>query len=128
LVSGCTLILGYIKGQVLLLQPREIFMSDAKLNMYLLIPVLLMTISGFVMSSDDHEISRSLVQEGKILPLQQILAKINSNQSGRVLEVELEHERDRYIYDIELLAEDGKVWEYEVDAASGEVIGKELED
>lgn len=103
-------------------------MSGAKITMYLLIPILLMTISGFVLSDDDHEISLSLVNEGEILPLQQILAQINSKQSGRVLEVDLERVNERYVYEIELLAEDGKVWEYEVDATSGEIIAKELED
>jgi len=103
-------------------------MSGVIKRRYLLIPVLVTAISGLALSDDDHEISRSLVQDGKILPLQQILEKINSDQSSRVLEVELERERGRIIYEIELLADDGKVWEYEIDATSGEVLERELED
>ena len=95
----------------------------------LLIPVLiLVAVSGLAMGGDDHEKSRRLMEAGEILPLQKILDRVESERTGRVLEVELEHERGRYIYEIELLADDGQVWEYEIDATSGEVLERELED
>jgi uncharacterized membrane protein YkoI len=42
--------------------------------------------------------------------------------------VELEKEHGRYIYEIEVLDNDGKVWEMEVDAENGEILKTELED
>ena len=87
-----------------------------------------MLISGnAVGESDQHEIRR-LVEQEEILPLQQILDHLGREQVGRVLEVELEHEHGRYIYEIELLGEDGRVLEYEIDAASGEIINGKPEE
>lgn len=76
----------------------------------------------------DHQESRRLMQQGEILPLQQILDRIGEERTGRVLEVELEQEDGVFIYDIELLGEDGRVWEYEVDAASGDILKREREE
>jgi len=105
-------------------------MVDKTMNRLLLVLALTMAVaaSGLVLGDDDHEKSRRLMEAGEILPLQKILGRVESERTGRVLEVELEHERGRYIYEIELLAEDGRVWEYEIDATSGEVLERELED
>jgi len=76
----------------------------------------------------DHKLSKTLVESGKILSLQEIISLVSKEQSDRVLEAELEDENGRYIYEIELLGSDGKVWEYEVDATTGEILSKEQED
>jgi len=85
-------------------------------------------ISGIALGESDQHESMRLVEQGEILPLQQILDLLGQQQVGRVLEVELEHEHGRYIYEIELLGEDGRVLEYEMDAASGEIINTKLEE
>lgn len=41
---------------------------------------------------------------------------------GAVLEVELEQEDGRLLFDIDIQAKDGQTWEIECDAASGEVV------
>ena len=97
---------------------------------FLLIPglVVAVAISGIALGESDHQVSRRLMEAGEILPLQQILDHIKPEQAGRVLEVELERERGRYVYEIELLSEEGRVWEYKIDAATGEILERELED
>lgn len=90
--------------------------------------VVVTPISGIASGENDQHVSRRLVEQGKILPLQQILVSIDQQRVGRVLEVELELVRGRYIYAIELLGEDGRVLEYEVDASSGERINRKLEE
>jgi uncharacterized membrane protein YkoI len=85
-------------------------------------------ISGIAVGGSDHLESRHLVEQGKILPLQQILDHLGQQQEGRVLEVELEREHGRYIYEIELLGEDGRVLKYEIDAVSGEIINGKPEE
>lgn len=85
-------------------------------------------ISGIAFSESDHQKSRHLVEQGDILPLQQILERLGQERAGRVLEVELENEDDRYIYEIELLGEAGRVWEYEIDASTGEILDREQEE
>ena len=87
-----------------------------------------MLISGIAVGESDHNESRRLMEQGKILPLQQVLDHLGQQQAGRVLEVELEDVQGRYIYEIELLGEDGRVLGYEIDAASGEIINGNLEE
>lgn len=85
-------------------------------------------IAGHAFGDDDHQESRRLVQQGAILPLQQILDHIAEERKGHVLEVELKRKKGRVIYEIELLGEQGRVWEYKVDAATGEILKREQED
>lgn len=91
------------------------------------LPVLLLLICG-ALAANDHLESRQLVKEGAILPLETILQRVNEQRPGKVLEVEQEFEKGRYIYEIELLGEDGIVWEMEIDAVTGEILELEEED
>ena len=45
-----------------------------------------------------------------------------------MLETELEQKRGGYIYEVEMLDDNGEVWELKFDAASGELLEQELED
>ena len=70
----------------------------------------------------DHDRAREQVRSGEIRPLQEILENNPSLRGARVLEVELEREHGKLVYEIEILAPDGRVRELEFDAASGELI------
>ena len=94
----------------------------------LLIGTILCSLGVSVLADDSHMEARDLAREGKILPLQQILEHLEKVQSGQILEVELEREYGLLIYEIELLDEQGRVWEFEIDAASGEILEQEEED
>lgn len=88
-------------------------------------------LSGLLISAQadiDHREARKLVAAGDILPLQQILDRVEQEQPGRILEVELEQEHDSYVYEIELVDEQGQVWELEFNAETGELIERERED
>ena len=87
-----------------------------------------MLLSGNAVGESDQHESRRLMEQGEILPLQQVLDRLGQEHAGRVLEVELEREHGRYVYEIELLSKDGRVIEYEIDAASGEIINRKLEE
>ncbi len=90
--------------------------------------VVASVIAGHAFADNDHQEPRRLMQQGEILPLQQILDHIAEERKGRVLEVEFKRKKDRVIYEIELLGEQGRVWEFEVDAASGEILKREEEE
>jgi uncharacterized membrane protein YkoI len=77
--------------------------------------------------SADHETAYELVREGRILPLEQILEQQRRDRPGRILEVELEREDGRMVYELELLDADGRVWEIYYDAASGRLLETEAE-
>jgi len=83
---------------------------------------------GDTYSSGEHDAIRSLQQRGAILPLQQILERARSHHQGRVLETELQQKGERYIYELELVDDQGQVWEMKFDAASGELLKEEQED
>jgi uncharacterized membrane protein YkoI len=94
----------------------------------LLVVTCMALLVGAVSADDDHLEARRLVEEGTIRPLEEILEGVENKQPGRILEVELEKEHGRYIYEIELLDDQGKVWEMEIDAENGEILKTELED
>mgnify|MGYP001827751128 CR=1 FL=1 len=77
--------------------------------------------------SADHEAAYELAREGRILPLEQILERQRRDRPGRILEVELEREDGRLVYELELLDADGQVWELYYDAVSGQLLQTERE-
>jgi uncharacterized membrane protein YkoI len=82
---------------------------------------------GDAYNSVEYDEVRSLQQRGAILPLQQILERARRYHEGRVLETELEQKGERYIYEIELVDDQGQVWELKFDAASGELLKEKRE-
>lgn len=76
----------------------------------------------------DHKDARQLVINGDIMPLEKILETVYKTHQGKILEVELEQEDNAYIYEIEILDQDNKIWELEVDAVTGKLLKVEEED
>lgn len=99
-----------------------------RLNTQLLITTLLaFSWQGSALADDDHDKALSLKETGQILPLEEILQQARNHLDGRILEVELEKEKGKMIYELHLLDKSGVVWELEMDASNGKLIKKELE-
>lgn len=92
---------------------------------FLLLGLALMLGQVLGWADDDHEEARRLKESGQILPLQDIIKKAQQERSGRVIEVELEKEAGRHVYEVELLDAHGEVWEFYFDAATGELVKRE---
>ena len=87
------------------------------------------SISALAPAGETHLEARRLVEKGVIRPLDEIMAEIREQHPGRILEAELERRRETgYVYEIELLDEEGVVWELKVDATSGELLHTEPEE
>ncbi|HHL45046.1 MAG TPA: peptidase [Gammaproteobacteria bacterium] len=71
----------------------------------------------------DYQEARRLMENGTILPLETILKKVQ----GSILEVELERERGLYLYEIEVLNNNGSVTELEFDATTGALIKSKID-
>ncbi len=71
----------------------------------------------------DHDRARQALEAGEILPLRTILERVAGEHPGRVLEVELEREQGRWIYEIKLLRAGGSLIRLEVDARDGRTLG-----
>lgn len=74
---------------------------------------------------EDFEHVRQLVSEGKIVPLDSILNRAEIKPGWRLLEVEFEREDGQWIYELEVLKEDGEVIELLYDAETGTYLGTE---
>ncbi len=98
-----------------------------KLLSVLLFAVALLSTVNVILASGDQDDVLRLKREGKILPLETILKKVKVLQTGKILEVELEQEHGRYIYEIEILTEEGAVWEFKYDAQSAKLLESEQE-
>jgi|SRR5690606_30466970 uncharacterized membrane protein YkoI len=77
---------------------------------------------------DDHDRARAAVQRGAILTLERILAIAEQDTPGRVIDVELGEDNDRYLYEIEIIDRAGRMVELKIDAASGRIIEREADD
>lgn len=93
----------------------------------LIISILLM--SGAVMAKDiDQDDAKVLRQQGAILPLEKILQAAQKQHPGRVIQVELEEKKGRYVYEVEIVDNNGRVWEMKIDARDASLLSQELED
>lgn len=89
----------------------------------LLLPALLLT-APLTRADDrrDHERARAALAAGEIRPLAALLAEIERRYVGVVIETELERDDGRWVYEFKLLPPSGRVFEVELDAATGAVI------
>ncbi|MCP5419744.1 MAG: PepSY domain-containing protein [Gammaproteobacteria bacterium] len=76
-----------------------------------------------------HDEIKRMMENGEIVPLESILERFREQQpEGRLLEVELEYEHNRYVYELMILEEDGTVEELEYDAHTGKFWQRESDD
>ena len=68
----------------------------------------------------DHREATRLRESGEILPLEQVLKRNRPPPGSRILDVQLERRRGRYVYDIETLERGGRVDRQQYDATTGQ--------
>ena len=99
---------------------------------FTIMPVILaLLISGpvqIVLADDDYIEAKRLRDSGEIMPLEEILKNVRRSYPGRILEVELENEKGRVIYELEILGTDRIVREIYIDAKSGKLLSVEEDD
>ena len=71
-------------------------------------------------SERDHDRARAALAAGEVLPLRQLLQQLGPQLQGEVLEVELERDHGRWVYELKLLQPGGQLRKLKVDARSGE--------
>ncbi|WP_284617727.1 PepSY domain-containing protein [Aquabacterium humicola] len=67
----------------------------------------------------DHDRARAAAAAGEVMPLPKLLETVRRTFPGEVLEVELEREHGRWVYELRLLQPDGRLLKLHVDARSG---------
>ena len=96
----------------------------------ILVSTLLLTCAVRLHADDlDQNEARRAVERGELRPLAEILAAVRKEFGGKVLDVELEREDSgALVYEIEVLADDGRVLEVEYDGRTGRRLSLEQED
>lgn len=97
-------------------------------RVFTLLLLLLLLPLHVVADRADHVDAQRLLERGEILSLTVILERARAAQPGRVVEIELKRERAAWHYELEVLAADGRVWELLLDARTGELLKRELDD
>lgn len=72
----------------------------------------------------DHDQEQALraLEAGEIVPLDQILQEVQQRYAGTVIELELTSENGRWVYEVELLAADGRLLTLRIDAKSKQLL------
>ncbi len=81
-----------------------------------------------VLADDDYIEAKRLRDKGEIKSLEEILKNVRQAYPGRILEIELEDEKGRITYELEILGDDSIVREIYIDAKSGELLSVEEDD
>jgi uncharacterized membrane protein YkoI len=79
-------------------------------------------VAAVARESNDHERARTALEAGHIRPLADILRQVEGRYVGRVIETELDREDGRWVYELKLLPPNGRVFELELDAATGTLL------
>lgn len=99
------------------------------------IPLIFLALAVGMISSPscnahDDDLSNKVVEwvkEGKVLPFDTIMQRYESRLQGRLLDLEVEQKHGRIIYELEILRDDGIVYEINIDAKTGEWLKEKVD-
>ena len=77
------------------------------------------------LASGDQERARAALEAGQVLPLRTVLERLEREHPGQVLEVELEQEKGRWIYEVKMLRAGGRLAKIKVDARTGDLVSQQ---
>jgi uncharacterized membrane protein YkoI len=98
------------------------------ITLTLALVTLPLAVGGQTAPAPDFEIAAEAVAKGEILPLAEVLKKLDDVQPGRVVEVELEISDGLRVYEVELVTDDGRLIEVDIDVATGTIVEMEEDD
>jgi uncharacterized membrane protein YkoI len=95
-----------------------------KLPAAILMALVLALPAGGAQADSDHDRARRARDAGEIAGLDRLLAEVARNEPGKVIDVELDRDHDRYVYEIVLISPDGRRRKVKYDARSLERLGR----
>lgn len=95
---------------------------------HLVIGLFLVPLQASADEHDDHRRALRALERGDVLPLATLIRVVEDRFDARIIEVELEEDEGRYIYEFELITPAGSILEVEVEARTGMVLEVEEED
>ena len=104
-------------------------MNNNSLIVYtLLVGIIILSPLQIAQADDDYIEARRLQDSGQILPLETILKNIRQVFPGKIIEIDLEKENGRIVYELEILGEDGVVREIYINAKTGKLLSVKEDD
>lgn len=91
----------------------------------LLLAAVLAFVTVQAAADGDHDRARRAVERGEALPLQEVLARVGEDLPGRVVEIEIEREDGRWIYEIKVIDAAGRLREIHVDARTARILERD---
>lgn len=92
----------------------------------------LIAAGGVLLAADtikDHDEVLRLRTSGRIMPMEEVMNRVQQIQPGQLVEVELEHDdEDGYVYEIETIDTSGRLHKLYLDASTGEVLKRKIKD
>lgn len=90
----------------------------------LVLAAALMAPAGALRADDghDHDRARRALEAGEVMPLRSIIERVEREQTGQIIEIELEQDDGRWQYELKLLRNDGNMLRVKVDARDGRVL------
>ena len=76
----------------------------------------------------DHDRARQAVSQDGAQPLAIILPTVEGHYHARMVDLDLEDEGGRLVYEMELITASGRIIEVVVDAATGSIVSDDLDD
>ncbi|MBT4518777.1 MAG: peptidase M4 [Halieaceae bacterium] len=89
-----------------------------------------MTSNSIVQADDQDDLSASIplwVKQGKVIPLESLMQMHGDRLQGRLIDLEVEQDEGRIIYELEIMRENSVVYEIKIDAENGEWLEEEVE-
>lgn len=88
----------------------------------LVVAALVLVFAMAAGADDDHARARKALQAGQIVSLQTVLDRVRAEFNGSVVEVDLDDDDGRWIYEVKLLAPNGAIVKLEYDARDGRLL------
>ncbi|MFC3074427.1 PepSY domain-containing protein [Shinella pollutisoli] len=72
--------------------------------------------------AQEHEEARQALEQGLVRPLEEVIAEARKHVEGDLIEIELERENGRYIYELEFIQPTGQIIELQIDAKTMAIV------
>lgn len=88
----------------------------------------LVTVAMPALADISYSEAEKLRASGEVLPTQKIVELVKAAKPGEVVELELDRDLGRLVYEVEVRDAQFREWNLELDAKTGDVLGQEEDD
>jgi uncharacterized membrane protein YkoI len=89
-------------------------------------PVAFLALSAYPVSAGPLEDIFYPADANGVLPMERVLDQARASIAGNIVEIELEHEHGKLIYEVEIVTADNRKVEIEYDARTGAELSREV--